>query len=204
METIRRVISFEKPDNLVMLGDNIELERFSDHKEAYATFYKKLDGIFPIKKSIILLGDNDYQYSSDKSISNIIISYTPMNLKTGELIFFSKGNMHFFHGNLEKSKFIERLGYYFVKTANSIDYNIAPNMMAFIARKWFRIRKEDYLFLGHLHYLGIHSKSIFCGTLNHEFMPFPNSLGYVTLMHNNFRVLPKSIRIIRIQTNRAR
>lgn len=199
LKTVENAVKKEKPDNLVLLGDNIELSRFTDHKKAYSEFFAQLDSIFPIKKSIIMLGDNDYQYASDNSVADIVLAYDPINSKAGELIFFSKNSMHFFHGNLEKSKIIERIGYEFVIASNHINYTIAPKLMAFVARNWFRVKKEDYMLLGHLHYLGLHNRNIFCGTLNREFTPFPNSIGYVTLEHKNFAPIPESIKLFRLK-----
>jgi len=195
---IKSIVTREKPDNIALLGDNIELSMFKNHVKAYENFYKGLDAIFPIRKSIIMVGDNDYQYSGDRNIAEIITSYSPINHKDGELISFKKGSMHFFHGNVEKSHITERLGYMFVKTANRINYGIAPRLLASIVRDRLHINREDYLFLGHLHCLSIKEKDIFCGTLNYKFMPFPNSLGYVTLMHEGFRPSSKSIKAVRL------
>ncbi|MEM3781722.1 MAG: hypothetical protein QXT43_02045 [Candidatus Micrarchaeaceae archaeon] len=198
LRTVHEIVKHEHPDNLVMLGDNIELSRFRNHKKAYQTFYTKLNDIFPLKESIVMLGDNDYQYADDKSVAKIIEHFKPINSESNGLIIFHIGNMNFFHGNLEKSKAIEAIGYEFVKATNRISLNIAPNILAFLVRKLFGIKGQEYLFLGHLHYLSANGKNIFCGTLNREFMPFPDSLGYVTLMHDGFRVLPKSIKAVRI------
>ena len=199
LSTVKKAIAREKPSTLVLLGDNIELSLFDDHFKAYHEFFSSLDRIFPIKRSIIMLGDNDYQYASDSRVSEVVKSYSPINSKGGNFKFFKIGNMNFFHGNLEKSEVIEKIGYFYVKTVNKINYKIAPSMLAFMSRLYFGVKQSDYMFLGHLHYLGILKNNVFCGTLNHKFMPFPNSLGYVTLLHKDFRVVPRSIKINRVQ-----
>ena len=202
LRTIRKIIEREKPSTLVLLGDNIELSMFNDHFKAYHEFFSGLDSIFPIKRSIIMLGDNDYQYASDFRVSEVVKSYSPINFRGYGFKFFSIGNMNFFHGNLEKNEFIEKIGYIYVKTVNRINYEIAPKMLAIMSRLYFGVKNSDYMFLGHLHYLGISKNNVFCGTLNHKFMPFPNSLGYVTLRHKNFNVVPGSIKITHLTLNK--
>ena len=199
LSTIKKAIAKEKPSTLVLLGDNIELSMFNDHFKAYREFFSGLDEIFPIKRSIIMLGDNDYQYASDFRVSEVVKSYSPINSRGDHFKFFKIGDMNFFHGNLEKSEIIEKIGYFYVKTANKINYRIAPAMLAFLSRLYFGVKQSDYMFLGHLHYLGISKNNVFCGTLNHKFMPFPNSLGYVTLLHNDFKVVSASIKTKHLQ-----
>ncbi|MEM0201691.1 MAG: metallophosphoesterase family protein [Candidatus Micrarchaeaceae archaeon] len=197
LETIESSIDNEKPNNVALLGDNIELSMFRDHKKAYREFYDKFDNIFPIRRSIVIVGDNDYQYSDMHSIRgeiDALIERRPIN--RSNLIFFKIGNANFFHGNLEKQLYVEKLGQFFVKSANHISYDLAPQILSGLVRMHFKISKDEYLFLGHLHYLRIIRKNVFCGTLNYRFMPFPASLGYVAVEHNNFRI--RRVRIVRI------
>ena len=155
-----------------------------------------------LEEAIDLIGKKNTKLvwlGSDSRVSEVVKSYSPINSKGGNFKFFKIGNMNFFHGNLEKSEVIEKIGYFYVKTVNKINYKIAPSMLAFMSRLYFGVKQSDYMFLGHLHYLGILKNNVFCGTLNHKFMPFPNSLGYVTLLHKDFRVVPRSIKINRVQ-----
>lgn len=194
---ISAIIKKEKPANIALLGDNIELSMFDDPKYAFREFYSSLNKIFPINKSIIILGDNDYQYAKKNNLIKIVESYNPIN--KGALLFFKKGRMNFFHGNLEKSMPVEKIGHHFVKISNRISQRIAPWLLANMIRLHFGIKRSDYLFMGHLHYLGLSGKNIFCGTLNYKFMPFSNSLGYVTVLHKGFVVSENSINLIRIK-----
>lgn len=204
LATINRIIKAERPDNVVLLGDNIELERFKDHRKAYIEFFSGFNKLFPLRKCIVMLGDNDYQYASDKSVGDIVQSYGPMNKTEGSMLFFKKGTMGFFHGNMEKNKVTEKFGYYFVLGSNKISYRIAPKILSSLSRLYFGLGKNDYMFLGHLHYLGIMKNTVFCGTLNYEFMPFPKSLGYVTLSHEEFVPLRESIKLHRVNTYRSK
>ncbi|MGC9098980.1 MAG: hypothetical protein ACP5HW_00310 [Candidatus Micrarchaeia archaeon] len=183
---ISRIIKSEKPSNLVLLGDNLELELFKKKDLAYKEFLSKLDKIFPLRKSIIMLGDNDYTYYSGEEIPKILDSFSPINKR--EYFVFRIGNMNFFHGNLEKSLIVEKIGYHFVKHVSRIHINIAPYILSSLVRFYFGLPIGEYLFLGHLHYLGILGKNVFCGTLGEKSNIFKSSLGYVTVEHKNFEV----------------
>ncbi|MGC9204889.1 MAG: hypothetical protein ACP5FN_01245, partial [Candidatus Micrarchaeia archaeon] len=198
LSLIRKIISKEKPDNVVLLGDNIELSMFKEHLLAYKHFFRDFNRIFPIKKSIIMLGDNDCPFADRKEITKLVESYSPMNGSGGKLFFFKIGAINFFHGNLEKSAAVEKIGYHFVLNANKISYKIAPKILSALIRFHFNIAKEEYLFMGHLHFLGVIKNNVFCGTLNKEFTPFPDSLGYVTLVHENFIPVKSSIKLVHV------
>ncbi len=186
LSAIARIVRKEKPDNLLLLGDNIELELFKEKEEAYEAFLSKLDKIFPLSRSFVLLGDNDYVHAESEEILSLIDSFSPMN--KGEYFFLNLGNMYFFHGNLENSKIVEKIGYHFVKVSRKIHEKIAPILLSYLVRFYFGIPRDKFLFLGHLHYLGTVGKTVFCGTLNNKAQYFSNSLGYVTVIHSKFNV----------------
>ncbi len=198
MSTLREVIATEKPDNVALLGDNIELSLFNDAKKAYEEFFPAFNKLFPIRKTIVMLGDNDYQYAHNKDLVKIVESYSPINFGMNNMIFFKKGKINFFHGNLEKSEIIEKLGHYAVRHLNKIDYRIVPSLLSSLVRLNFLIPSSEYLLLGHLHFLGLIKRTVFCGTLNYKSTPFPRSIGYVTIMHDKFVPVPNGIKIHRI------
>ncbi|MGC8662690.1 MAG: metallophosphoesterase [Candidatus Micrarchaeia archaeon] len=186
MADITAIIKKEKPDNLLLLGDNIELEKFSDKKRVYKHFLSRLSKVFPMEKSIIMLGDNDYTYFGGDEVIKILDSFPLMN--KGKYFVFKLGNMVFFHGNLEKSTVMEKVGYHFVRHVSKININIAPFILSTIIRFYFGLPRQNYLFIGHLHYLGKIWKNVFCGVLNKKSEIFENSSGYVTVKHRGFDV----------------
>ena len=109
---IAKIIHKERPDNVLFLGDNIELDMFKKKELAYERFLSELNKVFPLSKSMLLLGDNDFAYVENKEILQLLDHFDILN--KGEYFLFQIGRMHFFHGNLEKSKTVERLGYHFV------------------------------------------------------------------------------------------
>ncbi|MGB9732348.1 MAG: hypothetical protein ACPLYE_00395 [Candidatus Micrarchaeales archaeon] len=198
IKTISRILQIEKPDNILLLGDNIELEMFKKKELAYKNFLLRLNRIFPLSKSIIMLGDNDYTYVGSDKILSIIDSFSPIN--RGEYFLFRIGNMNFFHGNLEKSKLIEKIGYKFITKVNKVNEKFAPTILSHLVKFYFGIPKKEYLFLGHLHYLGKFDKTVFCGTLNYKAQYFSNSLGYVTVEHKGFNAHEDNIKLHKITT----
>ncbi|MGC8586127.1 MAG: metallophosphoesterase [Candidatus Micrarchaeia archaeon] len=202
LATLGKIIRKEMPDNLLMLGDNIELEMFREKGLAYKTFLSRLNRIFPLSKAFIMLGDNDYAYAGSKEILHIIDSFSPIN--RGAYFFFKIGNMIFFHGNLEKSKFVEKMGYYFVLASRKASERLVPTMLSILVRFYFRIPRNDYLFLGHLHYLGLVGRTAFCGTLNYKAQFFADSLGYITVEHDNFDVSEEGVKLHHVDKTRPR
>ncbi len=181
---IAKIIHKERPDNVLFLGDNIELDMFKKKELAYERFLSELNKVFPLSKSMLLLGDNDFAYVENKEILQLLDHFDILN--KGEYFLFQIGRMHFFHGNLEKSKTVERLGYHFVLVSEKIHEKIVPFLLSNVVRFYFKIPRSDYLFLGHLHYLGMVGRTVFCGTLNRKAQYFSNSFGYVTVEHENF------------------
>ena len=92
---IFEIIHRESPDNIVLLGDNVD-SKIGNKKtiDLYKEFLEKYSHYFPIKDTILLLGDNDY--GADKELEQYLHSMDFMN---GISLFsFRIGNMFFFHG----------------------------------------------------------------------------------------------------------
>ena len=87
------------------------------------------------------------------------------------------------------------MGHHFVKLSNKVNQKIAPWILGNMVRLNFGIGRKENLFIGHLHYLGILGKNVFCGTLNYKFMPFADSLGYVTVLHKDFSAVKNGINL---------
>ena len=184
---IFEIIHRESPDNIVLLGDNVDA-KIGNKKtiDLYKEFLEKYSHHFPIKDTILLLGDNDY--GADKELEQYLHSMDFMN---GISLFsFRLGNMLFFHGNIEKYKSAEKMGSVIGNLVSKISPWLIPDMLALLTRIKYRFTK-GYLFIGHIHILSIKGNNIFCGTLSSK-----NTLaglegkaekkGYVTVEHEGF------------------
>lgn len=193
-EEFARIIKTEKPDNVVLLGDNVEGGK--DGKllaKRYRDFLAEFSKVFDIRKTAILLGDNDRM--DHGRVSKMIMEANPMN--AGSPLTLRLGNMFFFHGNLESYRFEEIVGFVLGNALMAIDERIMTKLLAALVRRRFGLDKEDYLFLGHLHFLGVLGQDVFCGTLSHRRVlnrirkDLP-CMGYVTVTHDNFRIVKRS------------
>ncbi|MEM3476837.1 MAG: metallophosphoesterase, partial [Candidatus Micrarchaeaceae archaeon] len=102
MRQIRRIINAEKPDYVVLLGDIVEGK---DILALHKRFVKGFKRIFPLSRTVYLLGDNDHEAEQD--ISDFVHTLKVMNKS---LFSFQIGNMKFMHGNIGYNHFIEHLG----------------------------------------------------------------------------------------------
>ncbi len=181
------IIRKEKPDNIVLLGDNVDPEI---GEKGIITLYKefldKYSQHFQIKDTILLHGD-DYPHP-DKELERYLHS---LNLMNGISLFsFRIGNMLFFHGNIEKYKSAEKAGSILGNIISKLNPGLIPSMLALLTRFKYNFRK-GYLFIGHMHILLIKGSDIFCGTLSSK-----NTLaglegrvdkkGYVIVEHEGF------------------
>ena len=195
------IIRKERPDHLVLLGDNIDPKELESVR-LYKEFISLLSGKFSLKKTALMLGDEDYAHLKDKkAVLNYIKSLKTLNGKE-EHFRYAIGNLLFSHGNVERSHSLEMLGKKIIlfSVANNIHYYIPP-----LVSVWARLALlagRRYLFIGHMHYLGKVgiTRTTFCGTFNRDAKYFnENSLGYVVIEHSGFEISSMaSIRIRRI------
>lgn len=201
-EEFASIIKAERPDNVILLGDNVEGGK--DGKLLYGRyrdFLGEFSGVFDIGKTAILFGDNDRR--NPGGVPKMIREANPMNA-SGPLT-LRLGNMFFFHGNLESYRFEEIAGFVMGNALMAIDERIMTKLLAALVRRKFGLDRGDYLFLGHLHFLGVLGQDVFCGTLNHRRVldrikkDLP-CMGYVTVTHDDFRIVKRS----RIKAHRLR
>lgn len=192
------IIKKENPDNLLLLGDTIDSSK-SDKTiiELYELFFNNLKTIIPINSVYAIVGDNDYSLSNEKVILDFLNN---LNLANPNKFFIKKGNMTFFHGNLETSLKQESLGKQILQKSKSIKLDIfAIFVLSFLIRMKFKISPFNYLFFGHLHYLGkITKKTFVCGTLSENKIIYEKqkSYGYIIIEHENF--IFKNAKIMRL------
>ena len=196
------IIEKEKPDNIVLLGDNVD-PKIGKKKalDLYREFLHVFSQHFSIADTILLLGDND---CSDKALEHYLHAMDFMN---GISLFsFRIGNMFFFHGNIERYKSAEKMGSTIGNILSRISPGFIPSTMALLTRFKYHFTK-GYLFLGHIHILSMNKKDIFCGTLSSK-----NTLsglegradkkGYVIVEHNGFFIDdPADIKLIPLPQN---
>lgn len=190
----KKIIEAEKPDNIVFLGDNVEAKDKSNPIKLHERFIGELRGTLELDRVIYLLGDNDYNEKFKK--------LEKFNFINSNFLFFSIGNMYFFHGNIESflpfsgaGHFAEKLGRYLVSNSFGVGKALLPKVVSFASRIKYKVPNDAYLFEGHIHLLKKTGRNdIFCGTLRNKRLVYDpeESLGYVTVEHRNFFVSKKS------------
>lgn len=197
----KKIIEAERPDNIIFLGDNVEAKGKSNGMNLHERFIWELKNIIELDKIVYLLGDNDYNRNFKK--------LRKFNFMNSDFLFFSIGNMRFFHGNIESflpfsgaGHFAEKLGRHLVSNSFGAGKALLPKAVSLASRIAYKVPNDAYLFEGHIHLLKKTGKhDIFCGTLRNKRLVYnpEESLGYVTVEHRNFFVSKQSdIRIKRI------
>lgn len=191
----KEIIKREKPDNLVILGDAVEPTSEREILSLQKRFIKELSSAFPLDKVVYLVGDNDYE--GNKEVLRFLSGVGFMNHNS---FTYGKGNMFFFHGNVElgiakgnmgKSHTYEDIGQKSMRALGPFLHWGAPKLVNMIARRHYRIKSDTYLFLGHLHLMRrLGDRTVFCGTLRNKRIVYDlkEALGYVTVKHRNFVV----------------
>jgi len=183
-ELFEDIINDEDPDKIFLLGDNIDnYETTYDLLDLYKEFIHKFSAIFPLEKTAIIVGDNDYQ--GDKRILNYIDSLEKLN---NNAFTYTYKNLFLFHGNIENgSHTMEVLGKYAGLAMKGINKTMLPELLMKRIRGIYDIDGNNIVLSGHIHYLGYVKGGVFCGTLNTEPIIYKgkDSLGYVTIESNN-------------------
>ncbi len=200
-ELLPNIIKREKPDTVVLLGDVID-NSGSGRKviDLYKEFVRSYRKLFPLSKSVILLGDNDGR-NPDYSINSELATFIKeLGVANKDPITYRTGNMLFFHGNLEDSFLKEKMGYYAGKVAVKLSRKLMPALLLWLVRRRFRLSSDTILFIGHLHYLGVLGNGVVCGTLHSRKILYgrKDSMGYVVLNYNGKRLGTEDIRIARL------
>lgn len=188
---VAAIIRKVRPDNVALLGDNIEPSASAlPATQLYRRFVGLMSKAFPMRRTILMLGDNDYLLHGDSDrIFRYVDSLGTMN---DDHVLYRCGNMVFSHGNIERSRHLEAAGKAAVGVFRGIGAQGAvPAIVCALARLLLRVGPLDYLFLGHIHLLRkmAAERTVFCGTLNRHAAYFGrDSLGYVVVRHDGFRI----------------
>ncbi|MGC8582069.1 MAG: hypothetical protein ACP5MW_07015, partial [Thermoplasmata archaeon] len=173
-----------------------DYETGRDLLDIYKEFIGKYEKVFPLEKTIMLIGDNDYQ--NRKDVLEYIKSLPTIN--GNDVFTYQYKNLFLFHGNIESAHWQELFGKYAGIVASKISDSLLPQMLANKIIKKFRIPEDFITLLGHIHYLGGVDSAIFCGTLNQERIIYPKemSLGYVVINEHSSEINEDDISIVQL------
>ena len=198
-ELFEDIIAEESPDKVFLLGDNVDNYGTNyDLLEVYKDFIKRLLSVFPLEKTAIILGDNDYQ--GDKRIPNYIDRLEKLN---DNVFTYSYKNLFLFHGNIENGNHsMEILGKYAGIAMKGVNKTLFPELLMKRIRSIYNIDDDEIVLAGHIHYLGYVKGGVFCGTLNREPIIYKrgDSLGYITVQAKYNEIGYDDIKIHRIAT----
>jgi len=186
-ELFEDIIAEESPDNVFLLGDNVDNYGTNyDLLDIYKEFIKRFSSVFPLEKTAIILGDNDYQ--GDKRIPNYIDRLEKLN---DNVFTYSYKNLFLFHGNIENGNHtMEVLGKYAGLAMKGINKIMLPELLMKRIRSIYNINNDKIVLAGHIHYLGYVKGGVFCGTLNTDPIIYKgkDSLGYVLIESNDYAI----------------
>jgi len=186
-ELFEDIIFKESPDKVFLLGDNIDNYGTNyDLLELYKEFIERFSVIFPLEKTAIMIGDNDYQ--GDERIIRYINSLKKLN---SNAFTYTYKNLFLFHGNIENGNHaMEVLGKYAGLAMKDINKTLLPELLMKRIRSTYNIEKDKIVLAGHIHYLGRVNGGVFCGTLNTTPIIYKgkDSLGYVIIESNNSKI----------------
>ncbi len=191
------IIMSEKPDKVILLGDNVDnYNTGRDLLDIYKEFIEIYKKIFPLEKTIVMIGDNDYQDRQD--VFDYVKSIPKINGKN--IITYSYKNLFLFHGNLETSHWQEAIGKYAGIVSAKISTSLLPQMLARQVIKKYQIPNNFIVLLGHIHYLGYVNSAVFCGTLNKERIIYPKnmSMGYVIIEDSSKKIDKNDITVVQL------
>ena len=196
-ELFEEIINDESPDKVFLLGDNVDNYKTTyDLLDLYKEFIDKFSTIFPLEKTAIIIGDNDYQ--GDDRIVNYINSLNKLN---NNAFAYTYKNLFLFHGNIENGNHImEILGKYTGLAMKGINKTLLPELLMKRIRSIYNIDGDKIVLAGHIHYLGYVKGGVFCGTLNTEPIIYKgkDSLGYITIQAKYNEISYHDIKIHRI------
>lgn len=191
------IIDKEKPDKIILLGDNVDdYKTGMDLLETYKDFIEEYESIFPLNKTIMLIGDNDYQGRRD--VLDYVKSLQKIN---GDSVFtYQYKNLFMFHGNIESSHWQELFGKYAGIMMSKVSDKMLPNMLAQRVVKKFNVPDDFIVLLGHIHYLGSVDNAVFCGTLNQQRIIYPRklSMGYAVINSDGDNISESDIGLVQI------
>jgi predicted phosphodiesterase len=183
-DMFKDLLEKEQPTEIYLLGDVVDSyttgSGLIDLWNDFIYNYKKL---FSLQSTIFLSGDNDTQENGINKKQEVITFLNSQGINCATT--YKTGNMFFFHGNLETRHIEEQIGKHALVVLNKINQTYGPKLLASKIRNAFKdvVEKNDYVFIGHIHYLNKIDKNVFCGTFNtHKIVYNSNdSLGYVLI-----------------------
>ncbi len=191
------IIEKENPDKVILLGDNVDnYGSRRDLLDIYKEFIGVYKSLFPLERTILLIGDNDYQ--GRKDVLDYVKSLPKIN--GSDIFTYTYKNLFLFHGNIESAHWQELIGKYAGIISSKINVEILPQMLAKRVIQKYQIPSNFIVLLGHIHYLGQIGRTMFCGTLNENKIIYPKelSMGYVVIDSNNSAIKESDITFVKI------
>jgi len=196
-----KAIKKEKPDLVVLLGDNISPLNNKDLVKTYEKFISIYKKAFPLEKTVFILGDNDGLDDHYKPNKEVILYLSFMPKLNSSFFEWRYKNIVFTHGNIEKSYKEEKAYLTIAKILTKISKRIVPKLVSTTLKLKLRIKKGTLLFVGHIHYLGSTDSVYFCGTFYKKKLLYSNgdSLGYVVIQDSGKTISKKDIKLVKLK-----
>ena len=195
-----KVIRKEKPDFVVLLGDNISTSK-QDLVKTYEKFISIYKRVFPLNRTVFILGDNDGLDNRYRPNKEVILYLSFMAKLNSSFFEWRYKNLVFTHGNIEASYKEEKAYFLIAKMLASIRKGIVPKVVSMALRLRLGVKKGTFVFAGHIHYLGNVDSVYFCGTFSKEKLLYgkDESLGYVVIRDAGKVISKKDIRLVKLR-----
>jgi len=196
-----KVIRKEKPDLVVLLGDNVSPFSKQSLVRTYEKFISIYKRVFPLNRTAFILGDNDGLDNRYRPNKEVILYLSFMPKLNSSFFEWRYKNLVFTHGNIESSYKEEKAYFIIAKILTYINKRIVPKVVSKALKLKLRAKKDTFVFAGHIHYLGNVDSVYFCGTFSKEKLLYGknDSLGYVVIRDNGKVISKKDIRLVKLR-----
>jgi len=196
-----KVIRKEKPDLVVLLGDNISPFSKQSLVKTYEKFISIYKRVFPLNRTVFILGDNDGLDNRYRPNKEVILYLSFMPKLNSSFFEWRYKNLVFTHGNIESSYKEEKAYFLIAKILTYINKGIVPKVVSKALKFRLRVKSGTFVFAGHIHYLGNADSVYFCGTFSKEKLLYDKdeSLGYVVIRDTGKVISKKDIRLVKLR-----
>jgi len=196
-----KVIRKEKPDLVVLLGDNISPSSKQSLVKTYEKFIGIYKRVFPLNRTVFILGDNDGLDNRYRPNKEVILYLSFMPKLNSSFFEWRYKNLVFTHGNIESSYKEEKAYFLIAKILTSISKGIVPKVVSKVLKLGLGVKSGTFVFAGHIHYLGNVDSVYFCGTFSKKKLLYgkDGSLGYVVIRDAGKVISEKDISLVKLR-----